>query len=72
MVDYVGRFEELQSSFQHICAELNIQADLPHKKKSDQKSIPYQSYYDAESIAYIEDVFADDLEVFGYRFEPLS
>lgn len=72
MVDYVGRFEELQAAFQHICSELNLEAELPHKKKSEHKSVPYQSYYDEESIAYIEDVFADDLEVFGYRFEPLS
>lgn len=71
MVDYIGRLEDVDAAFTHICTEVGVTAELPHKKKSGQKA-PYQSYYDEESIAYIEDVYADDLEVLGYRFEPLD
>ena len=71
MVDYIGRLEEIETAFAHICAKVGVTAELGHKKKSAKK-IPWQSYYDEEAIAYIEDVYADDLEVFGYAFEPLS
>jgi len=71
MVDYIGRLEDMQTAFQDICQRLGVTAELPHSKKSERK-VPYQTFYDAESIAYIEDVYADDLEVFGYGFESLN
>lgn len=35
IVDYIGRFENLTESFEHICTQLGIQeASLPHKNSS--------------------------------------
>ena len=40
---------------------------LPHKHKSNRK--PYQEYYDEESKALVEELFKEDIETFGYKFE---
>lgn len=39
LVDFVGRFESLQSDFDRICAHLGIEdSELPHRNASDKRS----------------------------------
>jgi hypothetical protein len=39
MVDFVGRFETLQTDFEQVCVRLGIEdAHLPHRNRSDKKS----------------------------------
>jgi len=66
LVDYIGRFENLQIDFAHICLRLNRQAELPHLKKSDRGG--YRECYNEESIAIVRQWFAIDIEKFGYEF----
>lgn len=66
MVDYLGRFENLNKDFDKICKILNIRYNLPHMNKSNRKS--YHDYYDEESRLMIEEHHAKDLEIFGYKF----
>jgi hypothetical protein len=39
LVDFVGKFEQLQQGFEHVCAQLGIEkSTLPHVNSSDKKS----------------------------------
>ena len=68
MVDYIGRFENLQESWDYICVQLQqTRTLLPHVKKSTRGN--YRDYYDDESREIIEDYFRQDLKLFGYTFE---
>lgn len=67
-VDYVARFETINSSFGYVCGRLG----LPHislRKRNSSKHDHYSSYYNSESIDRIGTIFSDDIETFGYEFE---
>ena len=66
-VNYIGRFEALQESFAEISKSLGKQLTLPHKKSSG-GSKNYQSFYDDETAEIIRQIFAKDIELFGYSF----
>ena len=68
MVDYIGRFENLQQSWDDICTALHREkSQLPHVKKSSRGK--YRDYYDAESRAIVAEYFRADIEMFEYSFE---
>lgn len=66
-VDFIGRFERLQSDFDQVCGKLGIpRRMLPHCNKTLRR--PYWFYYDAESRRIVEELFRKDVEHFGYEF----
>jgi chondroitin 4-sulfotransferase 11 len=70
IVDYVGKFEQLQTTWDEICDRLERKRTvLPHVKKSSRKD--YRNYYDPESRAIIAEFFREDIERFGYTFEEI-
>lgn len=66
LVEFVGRFENLEEDFTAICGRLGVQAELGHAKPSSRGS--YRDYYDPASRELVAEVFAEDLEAFGYSF----
>jgi hypothetical protein len=66
LVDFVGRFENLEVDFQTICKRVGINATLPHINKSDR--LGYRDYYDEETRALTARLYAEDIERFGYTF----
>lgn len=66
LVDFVGKFENLDQDFQSICHKVDISASLPHINKS--KRTDYQDYYDAETRDLTARLYAEDIERFGYTF----
>ncbi len=66
MVEFIGRFENLEQDFATICQRLGVNATLGHAKPSSRGS--YRQYYDADSEALIREHFAEDLQLFGYEF----
>jgi hypothetical protein len=67
LLDFVGRFEDLQRDFDHICDTLGIaRRRLPHTNRS--RHAPYWEYYDEETKAIVADRHQKDIETFGYRF----
>ncbi len=64
IVDYIGRFENLDNDFNEICKKLGVTAELPHSNKS--KRSTYGKYFDKElqDIAY--NFYQKDFELLGY------
>ena len=67
IVDFIGRFENLNNDFKNIYQKLNIVASLPHINKSNHRD--YRSYYSDKTVTMIEDAFREDIDFFGYSFE---
>jgi hypothetical protein len=66
IVDFIGRFEELELDFTYVCGVLAKVATLPHLKKSPNARI--LDYYDAESQAIVGRHYSIDIEKFAYEF----
>jgi hypothetical protein len=67
LVDFVGKYENLESDFQKICNTLEIDGTLPHLNRSIHRD--YKSYYTEKSVRLIEEHFEEDIDFFQYRFE---
>jgi len=71
IVDYIGRYENLQNDFNHICNSIGIATfDLPHKRKAIDRQ-DYRQYYTDETHAMVADYFRRDIELFGYQFDDV-
>ncbi|MEM6726607.1 MAG: sulfotransferase family 2 domain-containing protein [Bacteroidota bacterium] len=67
IVDFVGRFEQLQSDFNQVCTRLSFpQMNLPHLNQSQRRDFRV-SYTDA-SAALFERAYQQDIQRFGYQF----
>ena len=83
LVDYIGKFENLQIDFEHVCKKINLEKIiLPHINKSkkynfllqllNRKHIKfkhYSEYYDNETKQVVADLYKEDIERFSYTFE---
>lgn len=69
-LDYVGRCEDLQSGYDHVCGVLGLPSTpLAHKNTSEHKS--YSSYYDEELRSAVASFYRRDFELFGYDANAL-
>lgn len=83
LVDFIGKFENLQKDFNHVCNNTNIpETKLPHINKSDSKTLNtflnfiaiqrkknhYCDYYDLESKEHVENLYKNDIAYFKYEF----
>ena len=63
------RFENLQPDIHRICDRLSLPFDssrLPRVKAGYRPDIPLSEFYNKETIDYVQDNYALDLELFGY------
>lgn len=67
MVDFVGKFEQLDKDFSFICNKIGVESRLQHINKSRHK--PYWSYYDNRSVELVREAYKKDIEHFDYQFE---
>lgn len=67
-VDYVGRYEDLQASFDEICRRIGLPAAaLDVRNASDRGA--YSGYYDRELQSGVAGLYREDLDNFGYCFD---
>ena len=70
VVDFVGRFENLDADFEKVAERLNITAKLKQLNKT-RRSV-YQEHYDDKTRDLIATTFAADIKEFGYNFDEQS
>jgi hypothetical protein len=58
-VEFIGRFESLHEDFAKLSDK-----PLPHLLKSERR--PWREYYDADTLAYVAERYAEDFVRFGY------
>lgn len=73
IVDFVGKFEDLDTTIAELNDRLGLQATLPRVNTSRHQAYPEKdkrALYDDETIAIIRDVYKDDFETYGYDPDP--
>lgn len=62
LVDFIGRFENLQNDWEEVCDAIGWANELPHAKASLRKNIPLTQ----ESKKILREFYAKDFELLGY------
>ena len=84
-VDFVGKFEDIQNDFEHVCRQLELpKIKVPHlnaslkykvkdswsnKEKRILRHEDFHDYYDNDSREVVADLYQGDIDLFGYKFE---
>lgn len=72
LTNYLGRYERLHEDFAHICKTIGVPTPtLPHKRQATDRSKDYRRYYSDDLAERVGRHFARDLEILGYRFDPI-
>lgn len=67
IVDFVAKFENIQSDFQKIKSSLGLDIDLMHLNKT--KHDDYRKCFTKESRKRVAELWREDIERFGYTFD---
>ena len=65
VVDYVGKFEQLEESFGEICARLGISTTLPHVNPSPHPD--FRGCYTRQMWEQVKTIYWRDVKMFGYE-----
>jgi len=68
IVDFIGKFENINEDYQIVKNKLGIDKQLPHVNKSTLKKKHYTEYYSFKTKDIIAKKFKVDIEYFGYKF----
>jgi len=71
LTDEVGRVEDMQASFDAICAHIGM-ASRPLDRVNGTRHDDYRCYYDKALIDGVTARYAQDLDLFGYSFEGMQ
>jgi len=66
MVDFIGKFENVETDFKLITERLNIKEKLPHKNISKEKG--YSEEYTDETKDLVYRFYKNDIKLFDYEF----
>ena len=68
MVDYVGKFEELQKVYDHVAQEIKVETSKLEEINSSVHE-HYSIYYDDELKEKVAQFYQRDIELFNYSFD---
>ena len=66
-LDYVGRYEDLQESYNTICERVGLPVSELDKKNPSEHSL-YTRYYDDDLREEVAEFYKEDLRLFSYDF----
>jgi hypothetical protein len=67
LVDFVGKFENLEEDYRKICEKIGIKLELSHENRFPHN--PYREYYKKEKdIEKVYLMYKRDIDFFGYEF----
>jgi hypothetical protein len=68
-VDFIGYYENLHEDFEIVKKKIGLpdECGLSHSNKSIHGD--YRDYYTDETKQMLAEIFAEDIELFGYTFE---
>lgn len=66
-VDFVGRYERLQSDFRKVCLRLGVESTLDHLNRSPKPS-RYRQAYTPEMARTVRRIYREDVRLFRYWF----
>ena len=68
IVDFIGRFEQLEEDFAEASQKAGLNVHLPKFNKTKSRR-SYVEYYSDRSRELIQDHFKEDIELFNYGFD---
>ncbi|MFW6009256.1 MAG: sulfotransferase family 2 domain-containing protein [archaeon] len=72
VVDFIGKFENLEKDFEKICKKIGIPFDknkLPKAKVSKKgKNFSYRNWYGKREKELVEKIYEKELKYFNYKF----
>jgi hypothetical protein len=67
-MDFIGRFENIEKDFEHVCKRLEVNISLPHSNKSRTINTDYRKTLSAAAADKIAKLYSKDIELFNYVF----
>lgn len=64
-LDYIGRFESIETDFRYICDQIGVRVSLPRSNKSNPMKY-HKSDLTKESLYHIENIYAKDFDLLEY------
>ena len=68
LVDFVGRYETIESDFQAVCNQIGVKAELPKLNVSNNNNRPYRECYTSVTRDLVGKALSSDIKLFGYGF----
>jgi hypothetical protein len=69
LVDFLGRFENMERDFARAAKELGLGLSLPHSNPSRRRERQdYRDYYDGRLAEMVGERYREDCGIFGYSF----
>jgi hypothetical protein len=70
LMDFVGKFENLQKDFNYVCSAVGANLTLPHLNKSEHRH--YSCYYNEKTIQMVKNICQVDANAFNYTFSGIK
>jgi len=71
VLDFVGRYENLQQDFATVCSKLGVAAgQLPVLNKTLLKTGHYSTHYSRAMVELVRETYHQEIAFLGYAFEP--
>ena len=67
-VDYVARYEDIQSAYERICVKIGIPSKVLTQKNSSEHK-PSRTYYDNELRKVVSEFYRTDFDFLGYDIQ---
>jgi hypothetical protein len=66
-IDFIGRFDNFQSDFNHICDKIGIPRTTIYKNNSTNHKF-YTEYYDDDTKDIVAKLYSADIKYFNFKF----